>query len=553
MGLFDAFSVKAKRTSDEKRRARTPRYIRAMIEEAEKWSSLNESFKWILDYSEEEIQNMMLALSWVYSDIDFISRLVFSSEFSVYRTEDDGEKISKNRNSDAARLLTNPNPFFTIEFLISWVVYWLNLSRKGAFLFLAPDKDGNIVEIWPVDANKISVAKDKRKFIKHWVFTPSRNGAKPVRIHPEYMLWFKYADPRDMYASLPPIYAALEAANTYRLITESEQKIFGATRGVPLSIASLDPELSDPDFDAARDEIRRDWEEGSTIAITRAGSIDIKSIGFNQKELETLGTKFVTRDEIDTVFFGMPLRGEGVRSGQTLSEMNKMVKEVAIWPIMKIIQSTVTKDMIKPWFDASGLVMFDDIRTADRALTIQEKIVDTRYRTIDEMREQTGDPPFENERMPGFGGLPTALATNPSFVSTYFGLGPASTPGRGDPDGIHGGRIESAEDVGNTNDSLAPERLVNVESGTNLPGIQKAVSRPDPVEREAYLSEFRKMKKVAQKRGLSGFSSDIIEPDLLQQIKDIYAETEDAQIIDIALRLWVGPDQDRGNADSQDQ
>jgi hypothetical protein len=117
---------------------------------------------------------------------------------------------------------------------------------------------------------------------------------------------------------------------------------------------------------------------------------------------------------------------------------------------------------------------FKDVRTADRALTIQENSVNSRWKTMDEMRFAEGLPPLDNSDFPGMGAIPVYLANNPSFVSTFYQLG-----------GVDGGNIEAMDGVGNLNESQAPEQMVN----------QLAT---DDVVRTAVLTELKRWRKVAK-------------------------------------------------------
>ena len=107
---------------------------------------------------------------------------------------------------------------------------------------------------------------------------------------------------------------------------------------------------------------------------------------------------------------------------------------------------------------------------------------------------------------PGIGNLPVQLANNPSFISTAYGMG----------GGVDGGNIEKPDDVGNLNESQAPEQMAN-QLATN------------EITRTAILAELKRWRKVA-KRSLrdSGsplaktFATNIIPQDMyVNIIKDL--------------------------------
>ena len=125
-------------------------------------------------------------------------------------------------------------------------------------------------------------------------------------------------------------------------------------------------------------------EDGSTIAIARAGTISVESLGFNQKDLEIIGNQELTRDKIDSIFFGYPLRSESAFDGDGIKEGNRLLKEETIYPLNVLIEEELTKSTIKPYWGENLIGRFADVRTADRALTIQENNVNSRWKTVDE-------------------------------------------------------------------------------------------------------------------------------------------------------------------------
>lgn len=450
--------------------------------------------------SDETKQKIALSVSWIYSAIDLIASESAATGFHVKRFKK-SEKEVDIPNHEFELLLKEPNPFMTKTFLLRYTIYWLEMSRLGAFWYLAPDKDtGELIEIWPINPNQMTVVPSKTQFVDHYLYRPKGNQERGYKINPKYVVWFRYPDPHDYWGSLPPLLAALLPAEIELGIQNSQNKFYSESRGIPLSLVSLDPELGDSDFESARADIKTDWSNGATIAIARAGDIDVKSLGFTQRDLEILGNQNITRDKIDSIFFGYPIRSETAFDGDGIKEADRLVKEKKIFPLLVLLAEEITKSVIKPFYDRKLSGKFDDVRTADRALNIQEDALKSRWRTINDMRARDGDPPLDIPEFPGMGDLLVWLATNPSFIATKYGLNKK----------VDGGNIETPPEVGNLNESQAPEasmnRLISSES-----------------EKVAVLTELKRWKTVAKRALNNGeprvFVSAVIPNELMSEIE----------------------------------
>lgn len=449
--------------------------------------------------TEEEKQRIALSVSWIYSAIDLIAGECAATGFRVMEVKPN-EKAVDIPNHPFEERLKEPNEFMTKTFLLRYTIYWLEMSRLGAFWYLAPDKQtGELAEIWPINPNQMTVVPSTTQFVDYFIYTPKKSSNKGYRINPKYVAWFRYPDPFDYWASLPPLLAALLPAEIELGIQNSQNKFYSESRGIPLSLVSLDPDLGDADFESARADIRDDWSNGATIAIARAGDIDVKSLGFTQRDLEILGNQNITRDKIDSIFFGYPIRSDSAFDGDGIKEADRLVKEKKIFPLLTLVAEEVTKNVIRRFYDRGLVGEFDDVRTADRALNIQEDSLNSRWRTVDEMRTKDGLPPLDNTEFPGMGQLLVWLATNPSFVATKYGLN----------NRVDGGNIETPPDVGNLNESLAPEAMAN-----NLVNSQ--------AEKLAVITELKQWKTVAKRafrdKEHRGFTCIVIPSELKDRI-----------------------------------
>lgn len=525
------------------RLARTaPRYIaeEAKVSSMGLYSSGEDEFnQWLQGISEEKLQKLYLSISWIYSNIELISRETASIDARVKEQINDRKSIEVQRHP-VELLLDHPNDFMTKSYLLRYTIYWLSISDKGAFWFLAPDKDDpeKINEIWPINSNKITPLKSPDHYVKYFEYTVgSGEDRRRYKIDRDYIVWFRYPDPMDYWASLPPLRAALLPGEIDLAISGNQKKFYTEGRGLPLSLVSVDPSLNNPDFEMVKADIQRDWSNsGTSIAIARAGAFDIKSLGFTQKDLEIIASQEMTRDRIDSIFFGYPIRTSALVSGEGLKQIDKYIKEKTIYPLHVLLAEQITLQVLHRYYNDKFFLQFDDIRTADRALTIQEKNIDSRWMTVNQMRAKSGDDDIDVPQLPGYGDLPVPLATNPSFVSLIYGLNqPTGESGEGEDavdDGIDGGSISNPPDIGNlpqSQDSLSvtnqlargdtrPERMV--ENIRSFDGF-------DVIYREALRSELKKMRTV-YRRSLERegdvlhrkFVSELIDDEWMTEIEE---------------------------------
>lgn len=472
----------------------------------------------LIDFSafdEEEMIRYLRYISWIYADIALLSRVVWSADFRM-KSPGKSRKMVDEIDHPFLEVYNDPNPWMTKSYLMEYTIGWLMTSRRGAFWYLAPNEDdpNELLEIWPMNSNQIQVEKSG-DFVRSFIYHPRNQDAKPFRIDPKYVVWFRFGNQYNYWESMPPMIAALAPAKIEAGIQKSQDKLYNDNRGLPLTLVSLDPDLSEPDFEVARNQIKTDWQdEGSTIAVTRAGQIDVKSLGFTQAELQTLLAQNLTRNQIDSIFFGYSIRADQLTSGEGLKEMDKILKEQVFYPTLVLLQDHIQNQIIKRFYPGEAKARYQDPRTYDRALNIQEKTIDSRWNTINEMRERDGDPPLTDpEKLIGLGDLPIALASNASFVAQYFGI-----------EGVSKRTPAQPADVGNLSDFQDPESLTNQLARGNDQAIGNEITIKSAVD-EGIKAELKRYRTVA-KRNLvrhdnplyRQFETDVIPKDIFLSI-----------------------------------
>jgi hypothetical protein len=520
---------------------RAPRYLQAEVGEtplgvpSDFWGGLSQHKK----------QLIASRVSWIYSNIFRISNEVSAAKFQVLKFGSKEQDIEH----DFERLLEFPNEFFTGKDLLSYIVWGLSLDRWGAFWYLAPDsKTGGLREIWPIPLGRMRPIKDRNRYIKGYVYTPRKHAhedelgtdfsttsgtGEPFFIPEKFVCRFLYPHPFDLYRSLPPLDASTLAIDTYAGISTTQRDLFTQSRGVPLSVLSLDENISEPDFAVARQRIRDDWENERKIAIIRGGTMDVQTIGLSNRAMQVIESSSFNRDQFDAIFMGgIQWRRDDI-SGEERDTINKEIKEVVIRPIHELIAARVQISILSKFYGPDFVGDFEDVRAQDRAIQIQENQVNWTGKTFDEARRDLKLPEYKEESLPGLGNLPVRLATNPSFVLQYFDI--ASTP---DPE-------ENPEEVGNLIESQDPEQLTNqmveqpekaaidIESAINE-GIKEELKRYQKV----LLRTWRK-REEAQDLIDRQFDSDIIFEDVFINIQTKLISVSSEEDIKAIFAEWL--------------
>jgi hypothetical protein len=508
-----------------------PRTIRADVEAVQ-----TTEYRYVFE-DPEKVQKAISIVAWIYSNISLIARNTWSAEFSITKLGKAGKPI-KVPDHDFIKVFNNPNEWMTKAYLIEFMMRWLLTSERGAFVFLAPDSStGELREMWPISSNQIVPIRHRTKFVKKFMYYPLDKSVKPFTIDGRYIMWLRYANPYDLWKSLPPFLSAIRPAQLEIGIEESQSKLYNESRGLPMTIVSLDADLSPADFEVARNQIRMDWEQkGSTVAVTRAGQISTQSLGFTQRDLETMIAQDMNRDKIDSIFFGFPIRSKAFSSGEGLEVMDKIVKEQTYWPMFIMLRDNIQAQIINRFYpDDNVNAQFADPRTFDRALNIQEMMITSRWKTVNEMREQEGEVPLEDPKdMPGLGDMLVQHAVNSSFVATYFGL--EQDVGK-DPD---------LPEVGNLNDFTDPEMLTNrlAREGSEAPGdglnpSMKAYTEGIKAEMKRWRTVARRSMRQHGDALERKFETDVIPMETQKAISSLLLLATSMDEVDEAFQEWV--------------
>src|SRR3990167_7673566 len=466
--------------------------------------------------ADDQKRRIAVTVSWIYSDIRLFANTFASANGEVKQIE--GEQLNSVKNHPFELLLRNPNDKMDLSFLWIYTIKWMQL-KGNAYWYLAPraGNEKDIAEVWPIPADRVKPIPDKEKMISGYQYTTLAGQAKVIR--PEYVVHFQFPNPFTLLDGEVPLNAALLAMETEIGTGKFQRDTYVSGRGMPRSIISLPEETGERDFVALSAQIRHDFEEEQKVIITRAGDVKATTLGLTQKEMELIGQRSFTRDELDVVFLGYELHGKQTES--ELKQRYRMFQDTVIHPTHKLVAGQITVQALRRFYGDDLVYEFEDIRTQDRALNVQERNVYWRVKKLNEARQDLLLPPYDDDEI---GNLIIPLATDPAFVSALKGL---SVTGLG-PGDKGGNEPKSPRRLPSPNaamsESDAPVNQLS-DAAKDIPQLP-APELPQAAVDEGIRTELNRWRRVAMKElsagrnpGLYSFQSVVVPRPLYHAIR----------------------------------
>ena len=336
------------------------------------------------DFSFSRAPASVLQSSWIYSNAQRIGGIISSTDFQV--KERQGEKIVDVGDHELETLMLQPNEFMTRWAFLQVTATSLAVTGQ-AFWYLATIGN-NILEMWYIPSTSIRPIQDKANFISGFEY--SANGQLFV-IPPELVVWFRNPHPFDQWAALSPVEALRLSITSDLHAQEWNRNFFGKNHALPSVIISMPQETSKPDFDAIKDEIRKEFRAiNRKTMIARAGNVKVEPISLSQTDMQFLDGRAFTRDEIDRVMLGTEI--SGVTTEEGIKAIDRRIKDW-VWSMAVYFAQQMTLSIVRPFFGENLLLEPVDFRPQDRALAAQEYTVFSQDRTTNENRAEQGLEP----------------------------------------------------------------------------------------------------------------------------------------------------------------
>lgn len=369
--------------------------------------------------SQAELEKSALVSSWVYSNVDVISKLVSQTPMGVWKILE-GEEAKPIANHPFEMLLRNPNPFMGSAFFKRYLVMWLML-RGEAYIMLVPDATGELVELWPLPSDKLEPVPDPKDYIKGYMYKVDEPGKKDKFIPAQYICYIRLPNPFDFHRGLSPISAYKIALEVDGYAVKWNKETF-TSEAVLRTLISVPPNISRSQFAKIKDEIVEElMVKNRRYMVARGGQLSVEQLGLNHKDMEYLRGREFTREEIDRVY-GFPAGFWAKEATEANSRTaRETLVELAIWPVLVLIGEEMKSQIIDRYYsppdDSFALeVRATDIRARNVELDTTQAEFDYQTKTINEVRNLQGETPFDS----AYGDIPYPLRDKEDFVVAYL-------------------------------------------------------------------------------------------------------------------------------------
>lgn len=336
-------------------------------------------------------------LSWIATAIEITANTCAAQPFGVMQVSGEDEKEIKNH--DFERLLYNPNPAQSrFEFLVSTFAFykltgnaywWLNATGEGA----AP------AEIWVIPTNMIVPLPDERMFLRGYRYDPG-NGQEII-LEPWEICHFKRYNPNSMFVGLSPIEAISTQAQSDIARVEWDYRLYKDENGrLPGILAFADP-ISDPEWEKLKRESRNKANKREMLMLRGVGTGGVNWIEatMSNTDMQFIEQRTATKEEIFGLFAPGLASVLAVNATEANAKSGKATfAEFSLWPALDNIAQKITKQIL-PLYGDNLKCEFEDPRTKDRVLEMQEQVEYSKTHTVAEVRKKFyKDEPLGDDR-----------------------------------------------------------------------------------------------------------------------------------------------------------
>jgi HK97 family phage portal protein len=348
----------------------------------------------IPDLSRTDAQEELFQrLSWVYGAVMAVATVSAGANLNVKKVS--GEKRKDIPNHDLEMRLLHPNPLDSRTELLIKTYAYRKLTGNAYWWLNRRNENAPPAEIWALPPHQVTPIPDGRMFIKGYSYEPGQ-GEQAHVLQPWEVIHFKEFHPRNWFVGLSPIEALATVALGDLKAQEYNTKFFGANNAkVPGALAFAD-DVSDPAWDKLKKDIKEGWG-GSN----RSGAMLLRGVGqggvqwvqmsLSQKDMEFLGSRTFTKEEIYSIFAPGLASVLAVNATEANARSGKATFiEMAVWPMLVSMAEKITNNLL-PCYGPDLVADFDDLRVTDRMLAIAEQNAFGQVHTVNEIREKFYD------------------------------------------------------------------------------------------------------------------------------------------------------------------
>jgi len=301
------------------------------------------------------------------------------------------EEVNEVTEHEILDLLYKPNKFMTKFDLLKGISIDLDLFGNS-YLLKVRDKNGKVVELWPLRPDMVEIVPDEKELIKGYKYNDREFSFDDV-IH------FKEHNPRSSFYGLPPIKPAIEIVKNIVFAIRWNMNFFYNSARPDFLIFTKSKMSKDE-----KDEFRRLWEanfggveKAHKIGILTGEDTKIEKLTEGAKEMEFNLLIQTATDQILTAF-GVP------RAIIGMVGMNRAEAEAQIYtflsqtvePRYKIINEKLNEFLV-PDFGDEYYLDYEDPTPENREsiLAEYENGLKNNWLLINEVRMKEGLPPVK--------------------------------------------------------------------------------------------------------------------------------------------------------------
>ncbi len=339
---------------------------------------------------------------WIQSDINLIGNALSSVELRVLNESDTGNTPINNHPYE--KIMRRPNPYMSSSFLKKYTSNWYQL-RGEAYWMLVPNSLGELAEIWPLPANRMTPVADGKDYIRGYLYRSEGGASEPTPLLPENICYFREPNPGDYHRGLSKLIAIASPATADARMAGWNTETF-TNEATLRTMFNLSPTIQPKIFDQIKKEIVSELVHGNKrYMVSRAGEVNVSQLGMSQKEMEFIAGREFNRNEIDRAF----LIPEGIWNANATEASAKVAQDIfltfAVWPFLVMVQEDITSQILTRWYDDDLVAQFDDIRPSNIELHMKESDQRWESMSVNQVRIETGQEPRDD----AYGDVPWPL------------------------------------------------------------------------------------------------------------------------------------------------
>lgn len=334
---------------------------------------------------------------YVFACINKIAMKVASIDLEMFKILNSTGDLKNVDSHPALDLLYKVNPFQTkSEF---WEITIINLKTTGnAFWYKVRNTRGQVVELWNIRPDKMTIVPDPTNFIKEYRLT--KNDGTYITFAPEDIIHHKYPDPLSQYLGFSPLAAAQRRVQTEEYATKWQADFF-LNSARPDGLIKNSQKVLTKD---QKDDIRESWHKrhgglnnSYKVAILEGG-LEYQLISLSQREMDYIESLKFTRDDILVAFqVPKPIVAivDDVNRANSETAMHIFLSET-IKPEVNRLVEKINEQLIIPDFGEDLYMEAEDPTPTNRDLELKEYAegITNRYLLINEVRAKEGLQPI---------------------------------------------------------------------------------------------------------------------------------------------------------------